>query len=141
MSENTDNLKKNNRISKKKINVDKQKQIKEEKEQIKEDNKEQIKEQIKKKEEIKEDNKSYNSDSKEKKARYSNARKLPENLKVKVLPKYITYNYEKSLEREYFRIEKHPKQTKYILSSKSKKVDINDKYNEIIEKLKELENN
>lgn len=134
MSENTDNLKKNNRISKKKIDVDKQKQIKE-------DNKEQIKEEIEEKEEIKEDNKSYNSDSKEKKPRYSNARKLPENLKVKVLPKYITYNYEKSLEREYFRIEKHPKQTKYILSSKSKKVDINDKYNEIIEKLKELENN
>jgi hypothetical protein len=76
----------------------------------------------------------------EKKTRYKNARPLPENLKVRELPKYVTYNYEKDREREFFRIEKHPKNNKKISSSKSKKIDINEKYDEIIQKLNELEN-
>ena len=77
----------------------------------------------------------------EKKARYKNARPLPEKLKVRELPIYITYNYEKDRNREFFRIEKHPKNNKKVIfSSKSKKIDINEKYDEIIQKLNEIEN-
>lgn len=81
----------------------------------------------------------------DKRKRNKNAKPLPENLKVKILPKYIVYYheiYDKKNEksREFFKIEKHPKITKPIISTKSMKVDINKKYDEIMNKLKELEN-
>ena len=63
-----------------------------------------------------------------------------------MMPKYVyyckeCYNKEKNLWREFFRIEKHPKQEKTISSSKSSKLTILEKLEKIKEKLYNLENN
>ena len=64
-----------------------------------------------------------------------------------MIPKYVyyckeVYNKEKNLSREYFRIEKHPNlEKKCISGSKSNKLSIIDKLNEIKIKLKNLDNN
>lgn len=81
-----------------------------------------------------------------KRARKKSAIPLPEELKVKELPKFVCYykeiyNKETGKLKEFFKIEKHPKITKSISSTKSMKVDINEKYQEILNKLKELDNN
>jgi hypothetical protein len=62
-----------------------------------------------------------------------------------MMPKYITYNkecynIEKNLWREFFRIEKHPKKKKIISGSKSSKLTILEKLEQIKEKLYNLEN-
>ena len=80
-----------------------------------------------------------------KRTRKYNAKPLPEELKVKELPKFVCYyneiyNKETGQHREFFKIEKHPKIIKPITSTKSMKVDINEKYQEILNKLKELDN-
>jgi hypothetical protein len=80
-----------------------------------------------------------------KRTRKYNAKPLPEELKVKELPKFVCYyneiyNKKTGQHREFFKIEKHPKIIKPISSTKSMKVDINKKYNEILDKLKELDN-
>lgn len=72
-----------------------------------------------------------------KRARKSSARPLPKELKQSDLPKYITYNvdYEKEVDdngdriikRDYFRVEKHPKQEKSWATTKSKNVLILEK--------------
>ena len=59
-----------------------------------------------------------------------------------MLPKYVVYyrecyNKEKNLWREFFKIEKHPGLTKPIASSKSKKFTIQEKLEEIKEKLRQ----
>ena len=63
-----------------------------------------------------------------------------------MIPKYVyyckeCYNKEKNLWREFFRIEKHPKQEKTISSSKSSKLTILEKLEQIKEKLYNLDNN
>lgn len=68
---------------------------------------------------------------------------LPEGITQDMLPIYITYNKEcynkeKNLWREFFRIEKHPKSKKQISSSKSCKISIQDKLQEIKDKLYNL---
>ena len=75
-----------------------------------------------------------------KRNRKYNARLLPEGIKQTDLPKYVTYNveYEKDLDnngerivkRDFFRVEKHPKQDKSWSSSKSKKFTIFEKLEE-----------
>lgn len=83
-----------------------------------------------------------------KRERKHNARPLPDGLVQSDLPKYITYNldYEKDLDedgnrvikRDYFRIEKHPKQEKIWSTTKSKNVNIFEKLVEAKKYLQEL---
>ena len=78
----------------------------------------------------------------DKKTRKHNARELPEGIEQKDLPKYVTYNKEtynkeKGLTRDYFRIEKHPTGT-YWTSSKSNDISAQDKLAEAYRKLDEL---
>ena len=61
------------------------------------------------------------------------------------MPKYVTYYHEwldkeKTRYREFFKIEKHPKQEKIWNSSKSNKISIKDKLKEAIDKLAEFNN-
>ena len=74
----------------------------------------------------------------DKRIRKRNAIKLPDTLLDLNIPKYINYynecyNYEQKLYREYFKIEKHPyqKKNKTYISSKSNKVSIVEKLNQI----------
>ena len=79
-----------------------------------------------------------------KRARKKNAKRLPEGITQDMLPKYVyyckeCYNKEKQLFREFFRIEKHPNMTKkQIAGSKSQKLTIHEKLEEIKEKLATL---
>ena len=80
-----------------------------------------------------------------KRSRKKSAIPLPEGLTQDMMPKYITYNKEcynkeKNLWREFFRIEKHPKQKKLISGSKSSKLTILEKLEQIKEKMYNLEN-
>ena len=82
-----------------------------------------------------------------KRLRKHNAIKLPDILSHLSIPKYINYykecyNIEKKLYREYFKIEKHPLQVsnKTYISSKSNKISITEKLNQIIKILSELDN-
>jgi len=77
--------------------------------------------------------------------RKHNAVQLPAGLTQDMMPKYINYNREcynkeKQLFREFFRIEKHPKQTKVISGSKSAKLTIVQKLDDIKKRLYNLEN-
>ena len=82
-----------------------------------------------------------------KRVRKHNAVKLPDTLSHLSIPKYINYykecyNIEQKLYREYFKIEKHPCQisNKTYISSKSNKISITEKLNQIIKILGELDN-
>ena len=85
-----------------------------------------------------------------KRERKYNARPLPEGIKQEDMPKYVTYNvdYEKELDesgnriikRDFFRVEKHPKQNENRWSStKSKVIHITEKLKQAIEHLKYLD--
>lgn len=82
-----------------------------------------------------------------KRARKYNAKDLPDGITQDMLPKYVVYynecyNKEKDLYRDFFKIEKHPKQEgKEFCSSKSTKISIQDKLTEIIDMLNRIENN
>lgn len=86
-----------------------------------------------------------------KRERKHNAIKLPIELKQELIPKYVTYykecyNIEKKLYREFFKIEKHPNmiKNKVYISSKSNKINILEKLeeiNKILEKLNKNNNN
>ena len=73
-------------------------------------------------------NQSIQNANRSKLTRKHNAVQLPEGLTQDMMPKYINYNrecYDKEKQRfrEFFRIEKHPKQTKVISGSKSAKTN------------------
>lgn len=93
-------------------------------------------------------NQSIQNFNKDKVSRKYNAQDLPVGITHDMLPKYVYYcseiinkNTEKEYSREYFRIEKHPKLIKKcISSSKSKKISIFDKLQEITHKLECLNN-
>jgi hypothetical protein len=83
-----------------------------------------------------------------KRIRKHNAIKLPSTLVDLNIPKYINYynecyNNEKKLYREYFKIEKHPYQekNKTYISSKSNKISIIEKLDQIKKILNELDAN
>ena len=81
-----------------------------------------------------------------KRKRKKNAIKLPDGLTQDMLPKYVVYyrecyNREKDLYRDFFKIEKHPKYKGTICSSKSNKLSIQDKLEEIKGYLKKIEEN
>tara|TARA_B110000908_G_scaffold99746_1_gene117763 strand:+ start:1872 stop:2747 length:876 start_codon:yes stop_codon:yes gene_type:complete len=89
---------------------------------------------------------SVQNSNQNKRSRKKTAIKLPEGITQDMMPKYVyyckeCYNKEKQLFREFFRIEKHPKQEKIISSSKSSKLTILEKLEQIKEKLYNLENN
>lgn len=82
-----------------------------------------------------------------KRARKKSAKPLPQEITQDMLPKYVCYykqtlNKEKGTYRDFFQIEKHPKlgPKKRIASTKSMKVSIIDKLNDIKDKLNKLEN-
>jgi hypothetical protein len=88
---------------------------------------------------------SVQNSNQNKRSRKKTAIKLPEGITQDMMPKYISYckecyNKEKELFREFFRIEKHPKQEKTISSSKSSKLTILEKLEQIKEKLSNLDN-
>lgn len=78
----------------------------------------------------------------DKRSRKHNARDLPEGIEHKDLPRYVTYNKEtynkeKGLTWDFFRIEKHPKNIMWA-SSKSNSVTAQEKLAEAYIKLKEI---
>ena len=82
-----------------------------------------------------------------KRERKHNAIKLPESIIQEAIPKYVTYykecyNIQKKLYREFFKIEKHPKMVKGKVynSSKSNKINILEKLEEIKKILEKLNN-
>ena len=82
-----------------------------------------------------------------KRVRKSNAVKLPPQINESMIPKYVVYykecyNREKMLFREFFKIEKHPKVTtnRVYTSSKSNKINILDKLEQIKTILENIEN-
>lgn len=82
-----------------------------------------------------------------KRVRKSNAVKLPPEINESMIPKYVVYykecyNREKLLFREFFKIEKHPKVTtnRVYTSSKSNKINILDKLEQIKNILENIEN-
>lgn len=88
---------------------------------------------------------SLQNSNQNKRPRKKTAIPLPDGLTQDMMPKYINYNKEcynkeKNLWREFFRIEKHPKQKKLISGSKSSKLTILEKLKQIKEKLYNLEN-
>lgn len=79
-----------------------------------------------------------------KRERKHNAQALPEGITQDMLPKYCAYykecySKERNAWREYFRIEKHPRQTKDLSTSKSNKVSLQDKLAEARELLRKLD--
>lgn len=89
---------------------------------------------------------SIQNSNQNKRNRKKTAKPLPEEITQDMIPKYVyyckeCYNKEKQLFREFFRIEKHPKQKKTISSSKSSKLTILEKLEKIKEKLYNLDNN
>lgn len=78
----------------------------------------------------------------DKRVRKYNAQSLPES--IKELPKFVTYNteiYNKNTgaTRDFFRIEKHPQMVKTWSSSKSTKLSIHEKLDQVYRKLNELD--
>lgn len=85
------------------------------------------------------------SKTSEKRNRKLSAVKLPPDLNDSMLPKYVVYykecyNQEKMLFREFFKVEKHPniKNKKCMCSSKSNKITIMEKLDQIKHILKNI---
>jgi hypothetical protein len=81
-----------------------------------------------------------------KRERKFNAIKLPTELNQSMIPKYVVYyrecyNQKKKMYREFFKIEKHPKvpSNKLYTSSKSNKINILEKLNQIKKILEKIE--
>jgi hypothetical protein len=80
-----------------------------------------------------------------KRERKQNAQNLPDGITHDMLKKYVVYykdyaDKEKTILREYFRIEKHPKLDKIWSSSKSCKISIQDKLFQANKVIEDLEN-
>lgn len=94
-------------------------------------------------------NPSLQNSNMDKKQRQKNAQKLPDGITQSMIPKYVYYatqfvnkGTDKEYIRDFFVIEKHPKSDKKcIYSSKSMKVSIIDKLNEVCNIIQQLEQN
>jgi hypothetical protein len=80
-----------------------------------------------------------------KRARKKNAKPLPDGLTHEMMPKYVVYyqdfaDKEKTKERQYFKIEKHPKLEKIYISSKSNNKTLMEKLQEVKDILHKLDN-
>lgn len=74
------------------------------------------------------------------------ARELPNGIEQNMMKKYVVYykdfaDKEKKREREYFKIEKHPKLNKIWIGTKSKNVSIIEKLRQANKIIEDLENN
>jgi len=81
-----------------------------------------------------------------KRNRNRNAKCLPEGINESMLQKYIVYYREyydkdKKKEREYFKVEKHPKSNKIWITSKSSKITILEKLEQANKIIEDLNNN
>ena len=81
-----------------------------------------------------------------KRERKKGAKDLPEGITQEMMKKYVVYyrefyDKEKTKEREFFKIEKHPKLDKHWMTSKSSKVSILDKLKQANKVIDDLENN
>ena len=80
-----------------------------------------------------------------KRARKTSARPLPDGITQDMLKKYVVYYFEwldkeKTKSREFFKIEKHPKLDKIFIGTKSGKITILEKLNQINKIANDLEN-
>jgi hypothetical protein len=81
-----------------------------------------------------------------KRARKSSAKQLPEGITQDMMKKYVVYyhewlNKEHTREREFFKVEKHPKLDKIWISSKSNNLTIQEKLAQANKVVEDLENN
>jgi len=81
-----------------------------------------------------------------KRERKNNAKELPEGITQKMMKKYVVYyhewlNKEHTKQREFFKVEKHPKLDKPWTTTKSEKVSIQEKLKKANKVVEELENN
>jgi hypothetical protein len=81
-----------------------------------------------------------------KRERKKGAKDLPQGITQEMMKKYVVYyrefyDKEKTKEREFFKIEKHPKLDKHWMTSKSSKVSILDKLKQANKVIDDLENN
>ena len=79
-----------------------------------------------------------------KRARKKSAKALPPQLTKEMMKKYVVYyhewlNPEKTRSREFFKIEKHPKMKKIWIGTKSNKITLLEKLNQVHQKIKEIE--
>ena len=87
-----------------------------------------------------------NESDDKKRARKCTAKTLPNGLTQDMMKKYVVYyheylNTEKTRSREFFKIEKHPKLEKIYVGTKSNKISIQEKLNQINHVVDGLENN
>lgn len=80
-----------------------------------------------------------------KRERKHSAKPLPEGITQDMMKKYVVYyhewlNPEKTKSREFFKIEKHPKLDKIYVGTKSNKISIEEKLNQIHKVLDNIEN-
>jgi hypothetical protein len=81
-----------------------------------------------------------------KRERKHNAKDLPEGITQNMMKKYVVYYHEwldkeHKKQREYFKVEKHPKLDKCWITTKSNKVSIQDKLNQANKIVDDLEHN
>lgn len=81
-----------------------------------------------------------------KRERKHNAKKLPQGITQEMMKKYVVYYHEwldkeRTKQREFFKVEKHPKLDKPWITSKSSKITIQDKLKEANKVVEDLENN
>lgn len=81
-----------------------------------------------------------------KRERKHNAKDLPEGVSQEMMKKYVVYYHEwldkeHTKQREFFKVEKHPKLDKHWVTTKSGKVSIQDKLKEANKIVDDLENN
>ncbi len=79
-----------------------------------------------------------------KRARKTNAKPLPEGITQDMMAKYVCYyheflNSEETRSREFFKIEKHPKLNKIWIGTKSNKVSIQEKLNQVNKIIEDIE--
>jgi len=78
-----------------------------------------------------------------KRARKCTAKTLPNGLTQDMMKKYVVYyheylNPEKTRSREFFKIEKHPKLEKIWIGTKSNKISLKDKLDQVNKVVEEL---
>jgi len=81
-----------------------------------------------------------------KRERKHNAKKLPEGITQEMMKKYVVYYHEwldkeHTKQREFFKVEKHPKLDKPWITTKSEKVSIQEKLKQVNKVVNDLENN
>ena len=81
-----------------------------------------------------------------KRERKTNAKPLPEGITQQMMKKYVVYyhewlNKEKTKSREFFKVEKHPKLDKIWVGTKSNKISISEKLQQVNKVVDDLENN